>query len=262
MQVWNVLHAANGSGNAEPKNSPKNRHMGTIAPLCWAISSQLRHVSTIRKKFVKQQYLLHMSSQYGELRPTSGWDRSGSLGTPANFNGFRVLAALQHGTPVLAVSQTLRHWTEGATYIRQGGHHVGQCPTFLVTHVICSLHIRSSPPSFRLHLQKTRNVTSLSINAHVKINGTRMWANAQGDGCPAKYRWCSLFNAANFGWRPLLDCPAVTVPRRKTRWNLLGCPKQPNWSQPLVGRRLPYCEATWRRYCCSTSFFSDCRYMP
>jgi len=27
------------------------------------------------KKLVKQQYLLHMSSQYGELRPTSGWDR-------------------------------------------------------------------------------------------------------------------------------------------------------------------------------------------
>jgi len=33
-----------------------------------------------RKKLVKQQYLLHMSSQYGELQPTSGWDRSGSLG--------------------------------------------------------------------------------------------------------------------------------------------------------------------------------------
>jgi len=29
-------------------------------------------------------------------------------GTPANFNGFRVLASLLHGTPVLGVSQTLR----------------------------------------------------------------------------------------------------------------------------------------------------------
>jgi len=29
-------------------------------------------------------------------------------GTLANFNGFRVLAALLHGTPVLGVSQTLR----------------------------------------------------------------------------------------------------------------------------------------------------------
>jgi len=29
-------------------------------------------------------------------------------GSPANFNGFGVLAALFHGTPVLGVSQTLR----------------------------------------------------------------------------------------------------------------------------------------------------------
>jgi len=51
-------------------------------------------------------------------------------GTPANFNGFRVLAALLHGTLVECVSQSLRHWTEGATCIRQGGHHVGHWPTF------------------------------------------------------------------------------------------------------------------------------------
>ena len=38
--------------------------------------------------------------------------------TPANFNGFRVLAALLHGTPVL-----------GATYMQQGGHHVGLTPS-------------------------------------------------------------------------------------------------------------------------------------
>jgi len=35
----------------------------------------------------------------------------GSLvwGSPANFNGFRVFAALLHGTLVVVVSQTLRH---------------------------------------------------------------------------------------------------------------------------------------------------------
>jgi len=40
----------------------KTRHFGTIAQLCRAVSSQLRHISTIGKKLVKQQYLLHMSS--------------------------------------------------------------------------------------------------------------------------------------------------------------------------------------------------------
>ena len=29
-------------------------------------------------------------------------------GNPASFNGFRVLAAFLHGTPVVGVSQTLR----------------------------------------------------------------------------------------------------------------------------------------------------------
>jgi len=53
-------------------------------------------------------------------------------GTPANFTRFRVLAASLHCTLVVGVSQTLRRSTEGATYIGQGGHHVGHWPTFLV----------------------------------------------------------------------------------------------------------------------------------
>jgi len=35
-----------------------------------------------------------------------------------------ILTALLHGNRVVGVSQTLRRWAEGATYIRQGGHHV------------------------------------------------------------------------------------------------------------------------------------------
>jgi len=49
------------AANTGRKKVAKNRHLGTIAQLCWAISSQLRHVSTIGKKIVKQQYLLYMS---------------------------------------------------------------------------------------------------------------------------------------------------------------------------------------------------------
>jgi len=52
-------------------------------------------------------------------------------GTPANVNGFRVLAALLHGSQVVSVSKTLRRWTDGVTYVRQqGDHHVGHWPTF------------------------------------------------------------------------------------------------------------------------------------
>jgi len=38
------------AANAGPKKVAKNRHLGTIPQLCRAISSQLRHVSTIGKK--------------------------------------------------------------------------------------------------------------------------------------------------------------------------------------------------------------------
>ena len=61
---------------------------------------------------------------------------------------------------------------------------------------------------------------------------------------------------------PTTRCRAVTLPRRETSWNLQGCPKLVNRSQPLVGRSSPYCENMWRTYCCLISFFSDCRYVP
>jgi len=62
-----------------------------------------------KKKLVKQQYLLHTFPQYGELGPLAAETYWRVWGTPANFNGFHILAALLHGSPVLGVSQTLRH---------------------------------------------------------------------------------------------------------------------------------------------------------
>jgi len=54
---------------------------------------------------------------------------------------------------------------------------------------------------------------------------------------------------------PATRCCAVTLPRREARWNLQGCLKLPDRSQPLVGQSSPYCEDVWRWYCCLTSFF-------
>jgi len=110
----------------DPKNRP---YLGTIAQNCQAISSQLRHVSTVGKKVLNSNISstrLHNMVSFG---PLVAEIVSLVWGTPANFNKFRVLAALLHGTLVVGVSQTLRHWAEGATYIRQGGHHAGHWPT-------------------------------------------------------------------------------------------------------------------------------------
>jgi len=85
-----------------------------------------------RKNLVKHQYLLHKSSQYGELRPTNGGDRFTSLGYPCKFQLVSRLGSVTARHLVVGVSQTLRRWTEGTTYIRQGDHHVGHWPIFLV----------------------------------------------------------------------------------------------------------------------------------
>jgi len=61
---------------------------------------------------------------------------------------------------------------------------------------------------------------------------------------------------AKFGWLPLSDVVAVTKPWRETCWNLLGCPKLTNQSQPE-------CTILWGHVgeiFCLTDF-SDCRYV-
>jgi len=80
-------------------------------------------------------------------------------------------------------------------------------------------------------------------------------ASAQRHGRPAEYRWRPLFNTAKFGWRPILECRAVTLPRRESCSNLQGCPKLTKRSQLLLGQSSPYCEDMWRRYCCLTDYF-------
>jgi len=95
--------------SAGRKKSPKIRHLGTIAQLCRAISSQLRHVSTIGKKNLLHSNISpirpHNMVNFGPLAAEIG---SVVWGTEANFNGFRVLASLLHSIREVGTSQTLR----------------------------------------------------------------------------------------------------------------------------------------------------------
>jgi len=87
------------AANAGPRKVAKNRHLGTIPQLCRAISSQLRHVSTIGKNL--------LSSNISSTCPHNNMVNFGPLaaeivslvwGTLVNFNGFRVLA--EHSSSV------------------------------------------------------------------------------------------------------------------------------------------------------------------
>jgi len=100
MQVWNVLHAARWKFRTQKvaKKSPSGHQRTTLSGYIFATKARIDN----REKLVKQQYLIYMSSQYGELRPTSGWDRSASLGHPYEFQ-----RVSDHG------SVTAQHSTSG-----------------------------------------------------------------------------------------------------------------------------------------------------
>jgi len=96
------------AANAGPKNVAKNRHLGTIAQLCRAMSSQLKHVSTIGKNLLSSNISSTRPHNMVNFGPLAAEILSLVWGTLGNFKGFRVLAALLHGTLVVGVSQTLR----------------------------------------------------------------------------------------------------------------------------------------------------------
>ena len=96
VQVWNVLHAARSKYRTQ--KSPSAHHRTTLSSYIFAIKAW--------GKLVKQQYLLacpYNMVNFGPLTAEICWR---VWGTTASFNGFRVLAALLHGTLVVGVSQT------------------------------------------------------------------------------------------------------------------------------------------------------------
>jgi len=93
--------------NTGHKNYAKNRHLCTIAQLCRAISSQLRHLSTIGKILLNgniSSICPHNMLNFGPLTAEICWR---VWGTPANLNGFRVLASLLHRRRSADFNQTL-----------------------------------------------------------------------------------------------------------------------------------------------------------
>jgi len=66
---------------------------------------------------------------------------------------------------------------------------------------------------------------------------------------------------AKFGRLLLSDVGAAMKPSCETCWNLLGCPKLLNRSQPLVGQSSPYCENI-EELLLFNKLFSDCQYIP
>ena len=130
------------AGNTGRKKSPFWHHRATLSGYIFGNKTRIDN----RKKSLLNNNTSSTCSDnmvnFGLLTAEIRWR---VWGTPANFNGFHVTAALLHGTLVVGAIQTLRRWTEGITYVRQGGHHVGHWPTFLVLQ-----YISNTPKAIRM----------------------------------------------------------------------------------------------------------------
>jgi len=82
-----------------------------------------------------------------------------------------------------------------------------------------------------------------------------MWVDAQSDGRPAEYRWRPLFNAAKFGWRPLLECRAVTLSQD---WNVLHAARWKCRTQKIA-KKSPSGHHRMYMYTDDTQVYSSCR---
>jgi len=111
-----------------------------------------RHVSTFGKNLLSSD----ISSTCPHNVVNFGWDLLASLGHPCKFQRVSHLRSVTARHLVEGVSQTLWRWTEGATYVRQGNHHVGHWPTFLV--VVCFF----ASEIFSINLPQT---TPVSLNS-------------------------------------------------------------------------------------------------
>jgi len=86
------------------QKSPSAHHRTTLSGCIFATKA----VSTIGKKLLSSNISSRCSRNMVNFGSPAAEIGRVVWGTPAIFNGFRVLAALLHGTPVVGISQTLR----------------------------------------------------------------------------------------------------------------------------------------------------------
>ena len=82
-------------------------HMPSIAQICRPVDWQLRHVSTIGKNLLNSNISSTCPHNMANFGPVTAEIVSLVWSTPANFNGFRVLASLLQRPRSAEANQTL-----------------------------------------------------------------------------------------------------------------------------------------------------------
>ena len=110
-----------------------------------------------------------------------------------------------------------------------------------VTESACILYVRGEAYG---NVTRTCGRPVCTPNEFAFLRQTRMWANAQRDGRPAEYRWRPMFNAAKFGWRPLLECRASNCAKTRNPLKLAGVPQT---TGPISAASRPKLTILWGR---------------
>ena len=93
------------AGNTGRRKSPFWHHRTTLSGYIFGIKACINNRKNLLNSNTFSTCPDNMMNYFDLLTAEICWR---VCGTPANFNGFRVLAALLHGTLVVSVSQTLR----------------------------------------------------------------------------------------------------------------------------------------------------------
>jgi len=107
---------AENTGCKSRQKSPSGHHRTTLSKLSGYIFATKAHIDNRKKNLLSSNVSSRCSHNMVNFGPLTAEISSGVWGIPANFNGFRILAALLHSTQVVSVSETLRRWT---------GRHLG-----------------------------------------------------------------------------------------------------------------------------------------
>jgi len=196
------------AANTGRKKVAKNRHLGTIWQLCRAIFSQLRHVSTIGKKLLSINISSTFPHNMVNFGPLAAEIVSLVWGTPGNFNGFRVFAALLHGTLVVGVSQTValargRHLYSAGRPSRWALAHISSLLSFVL---YTEDHMNVSGPTYYActAMNMMKMLTAMKITMNIRKYLHRLTAHYSSRS--SSLRWdrecCNNNNSHELSYRP------------------------------------------------------------
>jgi len=120
------------------KKSPSGQH----CTICRPESSQRWHVSTVGKYLLNNNIFFTRPHNMTNFDPLAAEIGSGVWGTPANFNGFRVLASLLQRCPSTEANQTLHDIWPSPALLHYYMHFMGRLPLTEFRHVQNSLCVQ------------------------------------------------------------------------------------------------------------------------